>query len=130
MTMAFWQWMGLAVAAAIVCMVVRVQQPQLAGLCAMAAGCMLLLSALENLRDVGAMLSRLTALGGLSDGYLETLLKVLGVSYASELAAQTCTDLGEGGLAFKVGLAGKLCVFSMTAPLLMEMLEMILELVP
>ena len=128
--MTFWQWMGLAVAAAIVCMVVRVQQPQLAGLCAMAAGCILLLWALENLRDVGAMLSRLTALGGLKDGYLETLLKVLGVSYASELAAQACTDLGEGGLAFKVGLAGKLCVFSMTAPLLMEMLEMILELVP
>ena len=85
---------------------------------------------MENLKDAGEVLSRLTVLGGLNDGYLETLLKVLGVSYASELAAQACVDLGEGGLAFKVGLAAKLCVFSMTAPLLMDMLEMILELVP
>ena len=128
--MAFWQWMGLAVAAAVLCMVVRVQQPQMAGLCAMAAGLMLLLSALESLNGIQDVLTRLTTLGGLNETYLSTLLKVLGISYAAELAAQTCTDLGESGLALKVGLAGKLCVFSMTAPLLIDMLEMILELVP
>ena len=41
-----------------------------------------------------------------------------------------CTDLGEGGLARKVELAGKLSVFSLTAPLLVNLLEMILELAP
>lgn len=128
--MAFWQWMGLAVAAAILCMVVRVQQPQMAGLCAMAAGIMLLLSAVESISEIQSVLARLTALGGLNEGYLSTLLKVLGISYAAELASQACADLGEGGLAMKVGLVGKLCVFSMTAPLLIDMLEMILELVP
>lgn len=128
--MTFWQWMGLAVAAAILCMVVRAQQPQLAGLCAIAAGIMLLLSAMESIGEIQDVLRRLTALGGLNESYLSTLMRVLGISYAAELAAQTCADLGEGGLAQKVGLAGKLCVFSITAPLLMDMLEMILELVP
>ena len=116
--------------AAVLCMVVRVQQPQLSGLCALAAGMMVLAAALENLRGLQDLLARLTALGGLNEGYLSTLLKVLGVSYAAELAAQTCEELGEKGLSYKVGLAGRLCVFAMTAPLLMEMLEMILELVP
>ena len=86
--MAFWQWMGLAVAAAILCMVVRVQQPQMAGLCAMAAGIMLLLSAVESIGEIQSVLARLTALGGLNEGYLSTLLKVLGISYAAELASQ------------------------------------------
>lgn len=128
--MAFWQWMGLAVAAAVLCMVVRAQQPQLAGVCAIAAGLMLIAAALDNLQSVQQVFARLSALGGLEEGYLGTLLKVLGLSYASELASQTCEDLGEGGLALKVGLAGKLCVFAVTAPLLLELLEMILELVP
>lgn len=128
--MAFWQWMGLAVAAAAICMVVRVQQPQMAALCATAAGLMLLLAALDAVGDVQSVFSRLTALGGLQEGYLGTLVKVLGVSYAAELAAQTCEDLGEGGLSAKVALVGKLCVFSLTAPLLLSLLEMILELVP
>ena len=128
--MAFWQWMGLAVAAAVICMVVQTQQPQIAGLCALAAGVMLLLSALEHLQQVQDVFARLTALGGLGEDYISTLVRVLGIGYTAELAAQICQDLGQNGLAFKVGLAGKLCMFSLTAPLLLEMLEMILGLVP
>lgn len=128
--MAVWQWFGLAVAAAILCMVVRVQQPQMASLCAMAAGLMLIGLALTEISDVQNLFARLTARAGLKEGYLQTLLKALGISYAAELASQVCMDLGEGGLAVKVGLMGKLCVFTLTAPLLMTILEMILELVP
>jgi len=128
--MAVWQWFGLAVAAAAICMVVRVQQPQMASLCAAFAGLMLIGLALNELGDVQSLFARLTVLAGLQDGYLQTLLKAIGVACASELASQVCTDLGEGGLAVKVGLMGKLCVFTLTAPLMLTILEMILELVP
>ncbi len=128
--MVFWQWMGLAVAAAALCMVVRIQQPEMANLCALAAGTMLLIAALESISSLGGILDRLTALGGLQEGYLAILLKVLGISYTAELAPQTCEDMGEGGLSMKVALVGKLCVFSLTAPMLLSLLEMILELVP
>ena len=128
--MAVWQWFGLAIAAAVLCMVVRVQQPQMASVCAVAAGLMLVWLALDAIGDIQSLFARLTAMAGLQEGYLETLLKALGVAYAAELASQICTDLGEGGLAAKVGLMGKLCVFTLTAPLMMTILEMILELVP
>ncbi len=128
--MSFAQWMGFAVAAAILCMVVRAQQPQMAGVCAAAAGAMLLLAALQQLTDVQNVFARLTVIGGLKEGYLSTLVKVLGVSYVAELAAQTCEDLGENALALKVGLVGKLCVFTLTAPMLLSLLETILELTP
>lgn len=91
---------------------------------------MLLLAALEQLADVREVFARLTGMAGIEEGYLNTLVKVLGVSYVAELAAQTCQDLGEGGLALKVGLVGKLCVFTLTAPMLLSLLEMILELTP
>lgn len=61
--MAFWQWMGLAVAAAVLCMVVRAQQPQMADLCALAAGVMLLLAVLEGFGNVQAVFARLTGAG-------------------------------------------------------------------
>lgn len=128
--MLVWQWLGLAVAAAAVCMVVRVQQPQMASVCASAAGLMLVAVALESVGNLKELFGRLTALAGLQEGYLQPLFKAMGISYAAELAAQVCTDLGEGGLAVKVGLMGRLCVFALTAPLMMSILEMILELVP
>ena len=117
-------------AAAALCLTVRAWQPQMAGLISAAAGVILLLAALESIQDVQAAFTRLERLGGLQDGYLDILLKVLGVSYVAELAAQTCCDLGEKGLSLKVELAGKLCVFSMTAPMLLKLLETILELTP
>lgn len=128
--MAVWQWLGLGVAAAFLCMIVRMQQPQMASLCAVTAGLLLIGFVLKELADVQNLFARLAELAGLKEDYLQILLKAIGVSYAAELASQVCSDLGEGGLAVKVGLMGKLCVFTLTAPLLLTMLEMILELVP
>lgn len=128
--MAFWQWMGLAAAAAALCLVVRRWQPDMAGVTASVAGCILLLGALENLEGLRGLLDRLTELGGLRADYLTMLLKVLGMSYATELAAQTCEDLGENGLALKAGMAGRLCMFAAIAPMLLDLLDMIMGLIP
>ncbi len=128
--MTFWQWMGFAITAAILCMVVGTKQPQMAKLCALMAGVMLLTEALQSASSIQSVFAQITQMGGLNEGYLSTLLKVMGISYAAELASQTCEELGEKGLALKVGLVGKLCIFSLTAPLLLSLLEMILSLVP
>ena len=85
---------------------------------------------MENLQGLQGLLARLTELGGLHEGYLTMLLKVLGMSYATELAAQTCEELGESGLALKAGMAGRLCMFAVIAPLLLDLLDMIVALIP
>lgn len=128
--MAFWQWIGLAIAAAVLCMVVRSQQPEMARICAVAAGCILLLSALESVQTLRTYLERIVQLAGLKAEYLSTLMKTLGICYVTEIAEETCADLGESGLAAKVALTGKVTVFAMAAPLLMELLETILSLAP
>lgn len=128
--MLLWQWLGLAVAAAVLCMAVRRWQPDMAGVLAAVAGGILLLGALESMEGIAGLLERLSTLGGLHADYLSMLMKVLGMSYATELAAQTCEDLGEKGLALKVGMTGKLCMFGVIAPVLLDLLEMIIGLVP
>ena len=81
-------------------------------------------------RFVSAGVRKLTALAGLREETLTVFMKVLGMSYTAELTAQTCSDLGENSLALKVQLLGKLSVFTLTAPLLLELLTLILELAP
>ena len=125
--MAVWQWFGLAIVSAVLCMVVRVQQPQMASVCAVASGLMLISLALNELMNLQGLFARLTAMAGLQEGYLQTLLKALGISFAAELSTQLCEDLGEKGLAVKVGLMGKLCLLTLTAPLMMTILEIMLE---
>ena len=120
--MEFLQWMGLAVSAAVLCLVVRQQQPQIASLCSLAAGCILLTRrAGQHFVPCGRSFGSLTAMAGFQEGTLSVFLKVLGMSYTAELTAQTCSDLGENSLALKVQLLGKLSVFTLTAPLLLEL---------
>ncbi|MBR2925685.1 MAG: hypothetical protein IKC28_11735 [Clostridia bacterium] len=128
--MTFWQWLGIAVAAAVLCMLVRRWQPDMAGVVAVVAGGILLLGALDSLNGLEGVLDRLCSIGGLNREYLQLMMKVLGMSYAADLAAQTCEDLGESGLALKVNLVGKWCMFSVIAPMLLDVLEMIVALVP
>ena len=120
----------VAVAAAVLCATLRRVQPELAGLCALVAGAMLLLGALRYLTDARDAFARVSALAGLSEGAAALALKAMGVAWVAELAVQACVDLGENGLAAKVTLCGRLVLFALAAPMLMSLLEMILELVP
>ncbi|MBE5778458.1 MAG: hypothetical protein E7331_03905 [Clostridiales bacterium] len=128
--MSFWQWIGLALAAAVLCMVVRCWRPEMAGLCTVAAGCILLLAAVEHVETLREYLERIVNLAGLKESYISTLVKTLGIGYVTEIARQTCEDLGEKGLGDKVAMGGKLTIFALAAPLLAELLETILQLVP
>ena len=119
---------GFALTAATLCLLVRSAQPELASLVAVAAGAMVLLFALDSLADATGTLRRIAS--GVEAGYLAALLKVMGLAYLSELSAQACKDLGEEGLAVKVGFCGKVMILSVAAPILAKLLDMILELVP
>ena len=125
-----WKIAGVAVTAAVLCLTLRPQKPELALVLAAAAGAVVLGYALTALVAARETFARVADMAGLQSGYLTVLLKVLGVAYVTELAAQTCVDLGEGGLGEKVGLCGKLMIFALCAPLLGSLLELIVGMAP
>ena len=59
---------------------------------------------------------------------LALMLKLLGVSFAAEFAAQACRDAGEDGIALRVELSAKVMLVILAAPLLRQLASMILEL--
>lgn len=67
---------------------------------------------------------------GLESATLGLVFKITGVALVSELAAQLCRDAGEGALAQKAELAGKLCVTAMGVPMLLGLCTALLELLP
>ncbi len=57
----------------------------------------------------GSLFSEFADLAGASglSPYVPVLLKVLGIGYVTQFAADTCRDLGEAGIASKVELCGR-----------------------
>ena len=121
---------GLGVAAALMAMVIRGSRPEMASLLAMAAGGLLFFLAVSRLQAVVAVMQSLTQKAGLQEEYLKVLLKVVGVAYVAEFAAQTCRDAGEESLAAKVEMCGKVLVLAMASPIIVSLVELVLGVIP
>ncbi len=121
---------GLGVAAALLAMVIRGSRPEMASILAMAAGVLLFYLAVSRLQAVVAVMNQLVQKAGLAQDYLKVLLKVVGIAYVSEFAAQTCRDAGEDSLAAKVEMGGKVLVLAMASPVIVALVDLVLEVVP
>ena len=62
--------------------------------------------------------------------YVETILKIIGIAYIAEFAAQITKDAGQGALASKIELGGKVLILAMAIPILTVMIETIIQLIP
>ncbi len=62
--------------------------------------------------------------------YVETILKIIGIAYIAEFAAQLTKDAGQGAIAAKVELAGKILILAMAVPILTVIIETIINMIP
>ena len=61
--------------------------------------------------------------------YVNIILKITGIAYLCEYTGAVLTDAGEGAVAKKVELAGKIIIFVMSLPVLETLLKLILSLI-
>lgn len=106
-----------AVAAALCCVVLRKQTPELALALALAAGGILLWMAATPLQYAVDFLEELAETAGLSTAVLAPVLKVTGISIVTHTAGELCRDAKEGGVASFLELAGTVTALVVAIPL-------------
>ena len=119
----------IAILSAILALILKKDSPQFALLIAIAASVLILLSVLPGLAGLLGLLQRLGDAAGGFEHYA-TILKIIGIAYASEFGAQICADAGEASIASKLELAGKLMIMAIAAPLVLHLAEQVLALMP
>ena len=62
--------------------------------------------------------------------FFPIIIKVLVVGYIADFSAQLCKDAGEGSIAGKVELAGKVIIFYLSIPIMMSLIELVNKLLP
>ena len=124
----FWRYLGAAVGLAVIALTVRSGHRVMGTAFSLLAGTALLLVLAPRLQEAVATLRALTNYAARPEGQTATVLKLLGVGFAAEFAAQACRDAGEEGLALRVELAGKVLLMVLCAPMLEQMARLILEL--
>ena len=62
--------------------------------------------------------------------YVETILKIIGIAYIAEFGAQITKDAGQGAIASKIEMGGKILILTMAIPILTVIIETVLEMIP
>ncbi len=124
------QIVAIGLTAAILALIVRQQRPDIAMMISLAAGTILFLMILGNLKSVVTVVNQLSRKASLDTIYLSTVLKVIGISYIAEFGAQICRDAGESSIASKIELGGKVLIMMLAVPILSALLETILKALP
>lgn len=62
-----------------------------------------------------------------ANAYIKTLLKMTGIALISEYTASVCKDSGEEAIARKLEFAGKILILFLSLPLILGLLDVILE---
>ena len=57
--------------------------------------------------------------------YLETLLKMIGITYVSEFAAGICKDAGYGAIATQIDIFARLYIMVLSMPVLLARMQTI-----
>ncbi|MCD8249985.1 MAG: stage III sporulation protein AD [Lachnospiraceae bacterium] len=61
----------------------------------------------------------------LNIGYLQTLMKIIGITYIAEFASDLCKDAGYQTIAGQIQMSGKLTVLAVSMPILSALLDTI-----
>jgi stage III sporulation protein AD len=124
------QIVGLGLVATILALVIKEQKPMFAFLIAVASGVIIFFFLIDKISEVIRILERLAVQADLNLVFLETILKIIGIAYIAEFGAQMTRDAGQGAIASKIELAGKVLILVMAVPIIRIIIETVIDLLP
>lgn len=124
------QIVGLGFVATVLILIIKSQRPEFAVLLSLTLAVVIFLVVLTKINVIISLFQDLADKANISQMYLNTILKIIGIAYITEFGAQICRDAGEGAIAGKIELAGKVFVMVLAIPIIALVLETIVKLVP
>jgi stage III sporulation protein AD len=117
----------LCLTTALLALVVKRGNGELAMLLSLAAVTAVLLSLASALEEVVQFLRTLGQQSGLPDELFFPLYKMVGIALVVKVGGELCRDAGESSLAAVLEMGGSVCALLVALPLLQAVLEMLLE---
>jgi len=124
------QVVGIGLIATILALILKEHKPMFAFLLVTVTGVILFLVVIGKISEVIRVLEKMAVQANLNMVYLDTILKIIGIAYIAEFGAQVTRDAGQGAIASKIELAGKVLIMVMAIPILTLIVETILRLLP
>lgn len=115
---------ALAGIVAVLCaLLIKQEKSEYAVFISMTGCLMIFLFGISKLEVILDAIGRLDSYLGAGNEYLPILLRIVGITYLAEFAADLCRDAGFAAVAGQVELAGKLTIMAVSLPVILGILE-------
>ena len=121
---------GMAIITAVLVIIIRQEKPELAFLLSLFTGISIFLLLMGEIKTIVRLIEDLAQKARIDIIYFNTILKIMGIAYIGEFGAQITKDAGESALAGKIELATKIIIMFMALPVMITLIETIIELIP
>lgn len=107
---------------------IKKQSPEFSLLIGISTGVLIFFMIASPAMEVLSLLKELGEKAGVKTAYIGIVLKVIGIAYIAQFACEICTDAGERAIASKVELGGKVLIMAVSAPMILSLMRLILNL--
>ncbi len=114
--------LGVGVIGTLLAVTLARRSPGYGLLTGVATGCLLLMMLFSQTDDLETGLRELAGAGGLSSEYLGRVVRILGLTCLTEAGSRIAKDAGQGNIALKVELCGRVLILCAVLPALREAL--------
>ncbi|QOY38779.1 stage III sporulation protein AD [Anaerobacillus isosaccharinicus] len=124
------QIVGLGLITTFLALIVKEQKPIFAFLLTVFVGVIIFIFLIDQIHMIITMLQRIAINANINMVYVQTILKIIGIAYIAEFGAQIAKDAGQGAIASKIELAGKVFILVMAIPIITAIIETVIGLLP
>ena len=121
------QVVAFILVALFVYLILKEKKSDISVLLLLAAGLLVFLFCISQIQGIIDFLKNISDKAGIDTVYFKIVLKILAIAYLASFASEICKDAGASSLASKVEFAGKIFILSLAIPILMTVLNSILD---
>lgn len=121
---------GIALIALIIIIMLKQYRPEYAVFISILTGILILFLVMDRLTGIINLIESIQSKFSINIQFIALLIKITGIAFLSEFAVSICKDSGEAAIASKIELGSKIIIISMSIPIISNLLEIILKILP
>ena len=121
---------GIALTALVIIIMLKQYRPEYAVFISILTGVLILVLVMDKLTGIINIIQSIQDIFGINTQFIAILIKITGIAFLSEFAVSICKDSGEAAIASKIEIGSKIIIISMSIPIISNLLEIILKILP
>ena len=121
---------GIAFIALIIIIMLKQYRPEYAVFISILTGVLILFLVMDKLTGIINLIQSIQDKYSINTQFIAILIKITGIAFLSEFAVSICKDSGEAAIASKIEIGSKIIIISMSIPIISNLLEIILKILP